>query len=131
MQFATEKARARDLAECNVEARLPMTTDRIGRLPARAIVCNTPGERSWDEPAPVAALQDGRLRGAVLDAFSTEPLASESPLWQLPRVLHTPHVAVVSPGRLSVRLTSLFFDNGSRYRHGEPMRNLVDRQAGY
>ena len=84
-----------------------------------------------DEPALTAALQGGRLRGAVLDVFAKEPLASDSPLWHLPRVLHTPHVAGVSPRRFWERLTGLFLDNWARYRAGEPMRNLVDVKAVY
>jgi phosphoglycerate dehydrogenase-like enzyme len=113
------------------ETRALLTADRLGRLPDGAIVCNVSRGALVDEPALIAALESGRLRGAVLDVFAKEPLASESPLWHLPRVLHTPHVAGVSPRLFWERLAALFLDNWSLYRRGEPMRNLVDKQAGY
>lgn len=118
-------------APLTAETRTLLTAARIARLPDGAIVCNVSRGALLDEPALEAALRSGRLRGAVLDVFAQEPLPLESPLWQLPRVLLTPHVAGVSPGRFWERLTALFFDNWSRYRRGEPMRNLVDKQAGY
>jgi phosphoglycerate dehydrogenase-like enzyme len=113
------------------ETRALLTADRLDRLPDGAIVCNVARGALVDEPALISALQSGRLRGAVLDVFAHEPLASESPLWQLPRILHTPHVAGVSPRLFWERLTSLFLDNWARYRKGAPLRNLVDKQAGY
>jgi phosphoglycerate dehydrogenase-like enzyme len=113
------------------ETRTLLTAERLNRLPDGAIVCNVARGALVDEAALVAALQTGRLRGAVLDVFAREPLAAESPLWHLPRVLHTPHVAGVSPRLFWTRLTSLFLDNWARYRGGEPLRNLVDKRAGY
>ena len=77
------------------------------------------------------SLESGRLRGAVLDVFAREPLASDSPLWHFERVLHTPHVSGVSPRLFWDRLMELFLDNWSRYRSGSPLRNLVDKHAGY
>jgi phosphoglycerate dehydrogenase-like enzyme len=71
------------------------------------------------------------VRGAVLDVFAKEPLASESPLWHLPNVLWTPHVSGVSPRRFWDRLQALILDNWARYRTGAPLRNLVDKRAGY
>jgi phosphoglycerate dehydrogenase-like enzyme len=71
------------------------------------------------------------LRGAVLDVFSTEPLASDSRLWQLRQVLLTPHVSAVSPRRFWERQLDLFIDNWRRYVAGEPLRNVVDKRAGY
>jgi phosphoglycerate dehydrogenase-like enzyme len=76
-------------------------------------------------------LEGGRLRGAALDVFRTEPLASDSRLWQVPGMLIVPHVSPVSPGRFWPRQLELFLDNWRRYQAGQPMRNLVDKQAGY
>lgn len=118
-------------APFTAETRTLLTAERLALLPVGAIVSNVSRGALVDEPALVAALQGGRLRGVVLDVFAREPLASDSPLWQLPRVLLTPHVAGVSPRRFWERLTGLFLDNWARYRSGEPMRNLVDAQAGY
>lgn len=118
-------------APLTTETRALLTGARIERLPRGAIVCNVSRGALVDEPALIRALQNGRLRGAVLDVFAQEPLAPESPLWQLPNVLHTPHVSGVSPGRFWGRLAELFADNWTRYRRGEPMRNLVNKHAGY
>jgi D-2-hydroxyacid dehydrogenase (NADP+) len=75
--------------------------------------------RGWvvDEPALIAALTDGDLRGAGLDGFDTEPLPEDSPLWGIPNLVMTPHIAGVSPhyGR---RLADLFRTNLAAF-HGE------------
>ncbi|MBA3670458.1 MAG: D-2-hydroxyacid dehydrogenase, partial [Gemmatimonadaceae bacterium] len=76
-------------------------------------------------------LESGALRGAVLDVFRTEPLAPTSRLWQLRNALVMPHVSPVSPGKFWPRQLELFLDNWRRYSVGEPLRNLVDKQAGY
>jgi len=113
------------------ETRALMTARRLALLPPGAIISNIGRGALIDEAALVAALRSGRLRGAALDVFGQEPLASDSPLWHLPQVLHTPHVAGVSPRLFWDRLSALFLDNWTRYRAGEPLRNLVDKHAGY
>jgi phosphoglycerate dehydrogenase-like enzyme len=108
-----------------------LTAARIALLPPGAIVSNIGRGALIDEAALAGALQSGRLRGAVLDVFACEPLASDSPLWHFPQVLHTPHVAGVSPRLFWGRLSALFLDNWTRYRAGDPLKNLVDKHAGY
>ena len=104
---------------------------RLDLLPRSAIVVNVARGALLDEEALVVRLRDGRLRGAVLDVFREEPLATFSPLWQLRQVLLTPHVSPVSPGRFWPRQLDLFLDNWRRYVSGKPLNNLVDKQAGY
>lgn len=104
---------------------------RLALLPAGAYVVNVARGALVDEPALVEALREGRLGGAVLDVFAHEPLAAGSPLWQLPNVCITPHVSPVSPGRFWPRQLALFVDNWRRYQQGAPLRNLVDKRAGY
>ena len=104
---------------------------RLDLLPANAIVVNVARGTLVDEAALVDRLRAGRLRGAVLDVFAEEPLAPSSPLWQLRSALLTPHVSAVSPLRFWPRQLTLFADNWSRYVRGEPLRNLVDKHAGY
>lgn len=108
-----------------------LTAARIAMLPEGAIVSNIARGALIDEQALAAALASGRLRGAALDVFAREPLASDSPLWHLPQVLHTPHVAGTSPRLFWGRLSALVMENWTRYRAGDPLRNLVDKQAGY
>ena len=108
-----------------------MSAPRLSMLPPGAIVANVSRGALLDEAALIEALRAGRLGGAVLDVFAEEPLAPTSALWQLPHVLLTPHVSAVSPGRFWDRELALFFDNWRRHVAGEPLRNLVDKQAGY
>jgi phosphoglycerate dehydrogenase-like enzyme len=108
-----------------------LTARRLDLLPANAIVVNVARGALIDDEALIDRLERGRLRGAVLDVFRDEPLAATSPLWQLRRVLLTPHISPVSPGRFWPRQLELFLDNWTRYVRGEPLRNLVDKNAGY
>jgi phosphoglycerate dehydrogenase-like enzyme len=108
-----------------------LTAARLDLLPRSAIVVNVARGAMLDDDALIERLRDGRLRGAVLDVFRSEPLASTSPLWQVPQVLLTPHVSPVSPGRFWPRQLDLFLDNWRRYLSGKPLRNVVDKHAGY
>lgn len=83
-----------------------------------------------DEQALVVALESGRLAGAGLDVFEREPLPPESPLWRLPNVILSPHVAGLTD-QYSRRLTDLLLDNRARFRAGQPLRNVVDPARGY
>lgn len=117
----------------------PLTDETNGLLNARrlhalkpnAVVVNVARGALVDETELIEHLRSGRIRGAALDVFQEEPLAAESPLWQLRSVLVTPHVSPVSPGRFWERELDLFLDNWRRFTRGEPLRNLVDKSAGY
>lgn len=108
-----------------------MTRARLELLPKHAILVNVARGALIDEDALADLLAAGRLRGAVLDVFQQEPLATLSRLWQLRSVLVVPHVSPVSPGRFWPRQLDLFLDNWRRYAAGEPLRNVVDKRAGY
>ena len=103
---------------------------RIARLKPGAVLVNVCRGRVLDEDALLAALRAGRLRGAGLDVFREEPLGREHPFWDEPRVCLTPHTASVTP-RFWDRETELLCDNVARYRAGRPLRNVVDKRAGY
>ena len=108
-----------------------LTAARMDCLPSTAIVVNVARGALLDEGALTTRLETGRLRGAVLDVFQHEPLPPSSPLWRLRNVLITPHVAAVSPRIFWQRELDLFLDNWARYRDGRPLRNHVDKDAGY
>jgi phosphoglycerate dehydrogenase-like enzyme len=103
---------------------------QLARMRPGAILINVARGDVIDERALVAALEQGRLRGAALDVFATEPLPAGSPLWRMPNVLITPHVSATSP-RYWERQTGLIADNLERYTAGRPLRNTVDPAAGY
>ena len=83
-----------------------------------------------DEPALVRALQAGRLAGAGLDVFASEPLPPDSALWAMENVIITGHYAGATP-IYDERAMAIFLDNLRRYRAGEPLRNVVDKALGY
>lgn len=77
-----------------------------------------------DEPALVDALSKGLLGGAALDGFAVEPLPSDSPLWDLPNVLLSPHTAGLSVHE-NEQIVKLFTENLARYLAGERLIDLV------
>ncbi|MDX1594045.1 MAG: D-2-hydroxyacid dehydrogenase [Gammaproteobacteria bacterium] len=80
--------------------------------------------------ALVNALQEGRLGGAALDVFETEPLDPESPLWDMPNVMISAHMAGDFVG-WERALGEQFVANFQRWQRGEPLLNLVDKARGY
>lgn len=80
--------------------------------------------------ALINALKERRLAGAALDVFSEEPLPADSPLWKMPNVLITPHVAGITP-HYDRRAMQLFAENLERYLAGLPLYNRFERERGY
>jgi len=117
----------------------PLTDETRGLLDAHhldllrreCVIINVSRGALLDETALIERLGAGRIRGAALDVFQQEPLAAESPLWQLRSALVTPHVSPVSPGRFWARELDLFLDNWRRFVRGDALRNVVDKRAGY
>jgi phosphoglycerate dehydrogenase-like enzyme len=104
----------------------PDTRDALGAevlalLPSRAWVVNVGRGSTVDEDALVEALRAGRIAGAALDVFKTEPLPADSPLWDLPNVIITPHTAGGRPREAA----SLVTENLAAFRAGRPLRNQV------
>jgi len=83
-----------------------------------------------DELALIEALQAARIAGAGLDVFEQEPLPKDSPLYNLPNVLLTPHVAGTLEN-YKTQVLAIFLENLQRYLRGEPLLNLVDLEKGY
>ncbi len=83
-----------------------------------------------DEAALIAALREGRIGGAILDALTQEPLSADNPLWALPNVIITPHMSA-DTALYNDRATALFCDNLSRFLDGRELRNVVDKHWRY
>jgi phosphoglycerate dehydrogenase-like enzyme len=77
-----------------------------------------------------AALKEGRIAGAGLDVFETEPLPPDNPLWRMENVIITPHVASNST-LIAERHLAVVLDNVGRFARGEPLRNIVDKRRWY
>ena len=99
----------------------------LAALPPTAWVVNTSRGALIDEPALLDALRAGRLAGAVLDVFVEEPLPAESPWWDAPNVIVTPHASGVTLRYFD----ALVVENVRRYLAGEPLLNRVDPERGY
>ena len=103
---------------------------RLRLLPRGAIVVNISRGPVIDETALTAALRDGHLGGAGLDVFATEPLPTDSPLWDMDNVIVSPHSASTVEQENAV-LTDLFCENLRRWIDGEPLRNVFHASRGY
>lgn len=103
---------------------------RLKRMKHSALLVNIGRGELVQESALVRALREGWIAGAGLDVFTTEPLPPSSPLWSLPRIVMTPHVAGTHPEYMA-RSADLFLQNLKRYLADEPLINEVDKQAGY
>jgi phosphoglycerate dehydrogenase-like enzyme len=95
-----------------------------------ALLINIARGKLIDDDAVVTALREGRLGGAALDVFTREPLDASSPYWDLPNVIVTPHTSGAMEDYWTP-LVKLFADNLRRFENGEPLLNVVDKNAGY
>jgi phosphoglycerate dehydrogenase-like enzyme len=95
-----------------------------------AYLVNVARGKMIDDGAVVEALKDGRLGGAALDVFTSEPLDPASPYWDLPNVIVTPHTSG-SMQDYWTPLVALFSDNVRRFDAGRHLINVVDKVAGY
>src|SRR5579863_1055547 len=127
------------LPECDyVAVTAPLTPETTGMIGKRefelmkpeAVIMNVGRGPVIDESAMIEALRTKRIRGAALDVFDTEPLPPDSPFWSLDNVLLTSHCADHVDGWVESAVV-FFVEQFSRWRNGEPLRNLVDKRAGY
>jgi phosphoglycerate dehydrogenase-like enzyme len=102
----------------------------LARMKQGSVLVNVSRGSLVDERALIDALDRGPLGAAALDVFEREPLPPESPLWTHDRVLVTPHVSGFQQHYWR-DATALFADNLRRFTRGAPLRNIVDKQAGY
>ena len=141
--YVDRQARAEDLAELLPEADVvvlcvPLTKQTEGMIGRReleamktgAFLVNIGRGKVVVTDALVKALQDGHLAGAGLDVTDPEPLPPDHPLWSMHNVVITPHVS----GRSALtgeRRQTIYLENLRRFGAGEPLLNVVDKQAGY
>jgi phosphoglycerate dehydrogenase-like enzyme len=116
----------------------PLTDDTRGMIGAAQIAAMKPtgvlinvGRGAVvDEPALIEALESGKIRGAALDVFTTEPLPAGHPFYKMENVLLSPHTADHVQDFIHLAV-EVFLENLRRFRADEPLLNLVDKHAGY
>ena len=127
------------LAESDVVAICaPLTPETHGmfddaafeQMKSHALLINVTRGKIVDGLALIRALTSGSIGGAGLDVTPEEPLPTDSPLWDMPNVIITPHVAGGSPIRLD-RSVGLFCDNLERLLVGKPLLSVIDKEKGY
>jgi phosphoglycerate dehydrogenase-like enzyme len=117
-------------APLTAETNLLLDGDAIARMKPGAIVINVARGQLVDETALADALASGRLGGAALDVFTTEPLPTNSRFWSLPNVIVTPHTSGFRIGHFDA-VINLFSENLARFERGVGLMNVVDVKAGY
>lgn len=113
----------------------PQTWKLIGEaefalMKPSAVLINVGRGSSVDEKAMIEALERGRIRGAALDVYETEPLPPGHPLYRLENVLLSPHCADHTPGFRELDM-EFFIENLQRFLNRELLTNVVDKEAGY
>ncbi len=106
------------------ETRGMVNAERLARLPRGAHIINIGRGEIVDEAAMIEALRAGQLGGAYLDVFEKEPLPAESPLWDLPNVLISPHNSAAASGN-DERVYQMFLGNLEQWHRKQALTNEV------
>lgn len=103
---------------------------QLSLMKPSAVIVNMGRGSIIDEKALIKALQEGRIGGAGLDTFEKEPLSSDSPLWDCPRTLLTPHCTPKVPDKTE-RSINVMVENAKRFRAEQPMLNVLTKEDMY
>jgi phosphoglycerate dehydrogenase-like enzyme len=117
---------------------LPSTPQTAGMVGAAALGALKPAARlvnvgrgsTLDQDALCTVLREGRIAGAALDVMTPEPLPPDSPLWDVPNLIISPHMSGDHAG-WQREIADLFTRNLERFQRGEPLLNVVDKRLGY
>jgi phosphoglycerate dehydrogenase-like enzyme len=118
------------LAPLTPETRGFIGAKALAALPRGARFVNIGRGRTVVEDALIEALHTGHLAGAALDVFEQEPLPGESPLWDMPHVIISPHIGG-DEASTPRAFADAFLANLRRYIAGEPLANVVDKRLGF
>jgi phosphoglycerate dehydrogenase-like enzyme len=102
----------------------------VAQMKRGALLVNVGRGRLVVDEAIVEGLRSGQIGGAALDVFTHEPLDPASPYWDLPNVIVTPHVSGAMEDYWTP-LVGLFSENLRRFEAGQPLINVIDKEAGY
>jgi len=107
-----------------------ISTDQLQSMKRDALLVNVGRGPVVDEAALAVALREGVIGGAALDVFETEPLPQDSPLWGLPNLLYSPHIAGYITAYPSM-VQDVFVRNLERYVQGKKPLTAIDKKRGY
>lgn len=133
------QARISMLKECDyLVITVPLTSETEGligeeeirALKEQAYIVDVSRGGVLDHEALITALRERRLGGAALDVFTAEPLPDDSPLWNFPNVIISPHISGNTPF-YDERAIALFSENMQRYLADLPLYNVIDPERGY
>lgn len=99
-------------------------------LPQHAVIMNVARGGVVDEQALLQALQNQTIKGGLFDVFASEPLPADSPLWDQPNLIISPHCSAVYDG-WEEKSVQMFSANLKRYRAGQDLLNIVNPTRGY
>jgi len=117
-------------APLNDETRGLIGEAEFAAMKPTAVVINVGRGPVIDESAMINALSKGRIKGAALDVFDQEPLPQGHPFYTLENVLLSPHCADHTPDWLDNAMR-FFIAQFERFRSGEPLLNVVNKNLGY
>jgi len=104
--------------------------NELNQMKKTAFLINTARGAIVDEKSLIKALEGGKIAGAGLDVFETEPLPKESQLWDFDNVILTPHIGGAMPDYYR-KVGIVFKENLARFLEGKKLKNLVDKKLGY
>ena len=107
-----------------------INTERLGQMKPTAWLLNFGRGHLIADADLIEAVRSKRIAGAVLDVFRQEPLPAEHPFWGTEGIVVLPHIGGGHPQRDRV-VARLFVENLGRFLDGQPMKEVVDRAAGY
>ncbi len=118
------------LTPLTLETRHLIDAAALESMKSSAVFINLSRGEVVDETALINTLQQGKIAGAGLDVFETEPLPADSPLWKLDNVIVSPHVSGFTPN-YDDRASDVFAENLRRYLDGKTLLNQVKKERGY
>jgi phosphoglycerate dehydrogenase-like enzyme len=107
-----------------------VNADVLAAMKPTAFLINVSRGGVVDEEALLAALEDGTIAGAASDVFEGEPLPADSPLWKLPNLIISPHIAG-NTDDYNDKAAQVFIENLTRFLARKDLLNQVDRTRGY
>jgi phosphoglycerate dehydrogenase-like enzyme len=107
-----------------------VNAERLARMKPSAWLLNFGRGHTIKDEDLIAAVKGKRIAGALLDVFRQEPLPSDHPFWKTEGIIVLPHIGGPHPQR-DTFVARLFVDNLGRFVRGEPLKEVVDRAAGY